>query len=207
MPYLAPTCLLLRFAAKASPLAKRIALAVLVVLTPSFVMGDTELSQQEICSITTCREEGVAQVWLAGNRYVEIQLEGSAIAYDANISLYPGDKYSIEADFSEGQISNLRPALAESTKSTISVSFEQEVEESGQIQTYLLVHNPFDYPLRYEAYMETEGGEDYQYTSSCPVQPGLMTYEQWQYPVVHLMLTEVRLLTDYDPAVGGIVCE
>jgi len=207
MQYFAPVCLLLRFAVYASPLTQRIFLAVLIVLMPSMAFGDGELAAEELCSITTCREPGVAQVWLAENRYVEIQLEGSAIAYDANISLFPGDKYSIEADFSEGQISNLRPALAESTKSTISVSFEQEIEESGQIQTYLLVHNPFDYPLRYEAYMETEGGEEYQYTSSCPVQPGLMTYEQWQYPVVHLMMTEVRLLTDYDPAVGGIVCE
>ena len=207
MQYFAPVRSLLRFAAYASLFSQRLILAVLVVLAPSIAFSDSERSQEEICSITTCREEGVAQVWLTGNRYVEIQLEGSAIAYDANISLYPGDKYSIEADFSEGQISNLRPALAETTKSTISVSFEQEVEESGQIQTYLLVHNPFDYPLRYEAYMETEGGEDYQYTSSCPVQPGLMTYEQWQYPVVHLMMTEVRLLTDYDPAAGGVVCE
>ena len=207
MQYFAPVCLLLHLAANASLITQRIFLAVLVTFMPGIAFGDSELSQEEICSMTTCREEGVAQVWLAGNRYVEIQLEGSAIAYDANISLYPGDKYSIEADFSEGQISNLRPALAESTKNTISVSFEQEVEESGQIQTYLLVHNPFDYPLRYEAYMETEGGEEYQYTSSCPVQPGLITYEQWQYPVVHLMMTEVRLLTDYDAAAGGIVCE
>lgn len=115
MPYLVPACLWLRFAVRANPLAKRIILAVLVVLTPSFVMGDCEFSQQEICSITTCREEGVAQVWLAENSYVEIQLEGSAIAYDANISLNLGDKYSIEADFSGGQISNVRPALAEST--------------------------------------------------------------------------------------------
>jgi|GEM_PF-3185570 len=207
MQYFAPVYLLLRFAAYASLSTQRLLLAVLVVIVPSSAIGDTEHSQEEICSSTTCREEGVAQVWLAENRYVEIQLEGSAIAYGANISLYPGDKYSIEADFSEGQISSLRPALAKSTKNTISVSFEQEVEESGQIQTYLLVHNPFDYPLRYEAYMETEGGEEYQYTSSCPVRPGLMTYEQWQYPVVHLMMTEVRLLTDYDAAAGDIICE
>ena len=207
MQCFAPVCLSPRFAAYASPSIRLIVVTVLVALMPSSALGDGEPAQEEICSITTCREEGIAQVWLAENRYVEIQLEGSAIAYDANISLYPGDKYSIEADFSEGQISNLRPALAESTKNTISVSVEQEVEESGQIQTYLLVHNPFDYPLRYEAYMETEGGEEYQYTSSCPVQPGLITYEQWQYPVVHLMMTEARLLTDYDAAAGGIVCE
>ena len=195
MQYFAPVCF------------QRICLALLIALTPSIAFGESELSQEEICSITTCREAGVAQVWLAGNRYLEIQLEGSTIAHEANISLYPGDKYSIEADFTEGQISNLRPALAETEKSTISVSFEQEIEESGQIQTYLLVHNPFDYPLRYEAYMETEGGDEYQYTSSCAVQPGLMTYEQWQYPVVHLMMTQVRLLTDYDPAVSGVICE
>jgi len=55
--------------------------------------------------------------------------------------------------------------------------------------------------------METEGGEDFQYASSCPVQPGLMTCEEWRYPVVHLMMTEVRLEIDYDPAAGDIICE
>jgi len=207
MQYFAPVCLLFRCVANASRITQQIFLTLAVALVASAALGESKFTDEEICDVTTCREAGVAQVWLAGNRYVEIQLEGSAIAHKANISLYPGDKYSIEADFTEGQISNLRPALKKTTKSTISVSFEQEVEESGQIQTYLLVHNPFDYPLRYEAYMETQGGEEYQYTSSCLVQPGLMTYEQWEYPIVHLVMTEVRLLMDYDPIVDGVYCE
>ena len=70
-----------------------------------------------------------------------------------------------------------------------------------------LISNPFDRYLRYEASIENAETQQVQYTSSCPVGPGLKSFETWPYPIIQLAMTKIRLLRQ-DTAEGtiGLAC-
>ena len=183
-----------------------LACIVLVAVLVSEAGADAELTPEEVCKLTTCRKAGIAQVLLDQHRYLEIPLAGTVIAHEANISIFPGEDHLIEAELIDGQIANLRPLIGETNTQTIEVSFSQEVDDEGTVQSLLKVTNPFEFPLRYEAHIATEASEGFQYTSSCPVQPGLVAYEHWPYSVIHIVMTEVRLLHEDDVEAGVVTC-
>ena len=49
-------------------------------------------------------------------------------------------------------------------------------EDDGSISTMLVVQNQLDRTLRYEAYMDIDGTNQYLYTSSCPVRSQLSSF-------------------------------
>ena len=163
----------------------------------------------KICAEVPCRPEQTVTLDIDAERYMEAPIGGTPYAYERSISLFPGDEFSVRARIEDGEIQSLSYEPDGSNgDDTIRVSFEQAKEFEDGIGMRLIVTNPFDRHLRYEAYIQTPEGEEYDYTSSCPVNPGISTVEQWPYPIIHLVMTDVRLLPiPKEGDDGTIVCE
>ncbi len=56
------------------------------------------------------------------------------------------------------------------------------------------VVNPFAKFLRYRLDMMALGSDLLRYTSSCPVIPEKMAYEQWPYPIFQLIMSDLRFV-------------
>ena len=179
----------------------------LVLCSISPAMCD-ETTTRHICEQKQCRGKGVIKIRIDQTQYLEIDLAGTVIAHESNISIYPGETYSISARIKNGQIVDLTPVKGMPDRAKhLRVSFVQQASQDGELSSLLQVFNPFEYPLRYEAYIDFDGSNNFVYTSSCPVKPGLTTYEHWPRAIVHLVMTNVRLLRDHAPGSGPIACE
>lgn len=182
----------------------RIFLCVIAIgIFPSAVAND-EIAA--ICEQKLCRGERVIQVQLDQERYFEIDVEGTVIAHETNISIYPGEAFSITAQVEDSEIVDLAPSGdSSSSVPAIRVRLDQEVEDDGSISTMLVVQNQLDRTLRYEAYMDIDGTNQYLYTSSCPVRSQLSSFEHWPHAIVHFVMTNVRFLSEEDG--DSMACE
>ncbi|HKE96422.1 MAG TPA: hypothetical protein VKB34_19090 [Povalibacter sp.] len=168
-----------------------------------------EMTREEACKQVYCRKGGVAVVNLPGDRHASLDMTGMPVVVGRDVNIFPGETLDLEPKVEKGQIVALtyvekkRPAAK-----TITISFEQDKSVAEGVANglgmRLIITNPFDRPLRYEAYIKTpDGKEEYSYTSSCPVHQGVSAVEEWPYPIEHLALVGFKFL----PLAGDIVCE
>ena len=181
-------------------------------LAVSFLVGASSFAQPAtdgICAEVACRPEQTVTLDVDAEHYIELPVGGTPYAYERFISLFPGDEFSVRARIVDGEIQSLSFQTDGSVAdNSIGVSFSQGKEIGDGLGMLLIVTNPFDRYLRYAAYIQTLDGEEYGYTSSCPVGPGISTVEQWPYPIIHLVMADVRLLpAPEDGDDGTIVCE
>ena len=109
------------------------------------------------------------------------------------VSVYAGHEVLVEADVEDGRLVNLRRVEAVTDPSrTISSRLEQD--ENGNMM--LVTRNPFDKPLRIRMGMMPMGHDGLFRTSSCPVRPGMSTYEMWSHPIFQIYLGDMRLLEE-----------
>ena len=180
----------------------------LAFLSAALPAAAQEAGREQICALKPCRESRPLQIWLDQNRYLEVDLGGTVIAHELNVSVYPGETHFITARMSDRQIVDLVPLTVGTTEANgLSVSMSQEKTKDGELATLLKVTNLFGLPLRYEAYMDMDGSNEFRYTSSCPVGPGLTSYEHWPHAVVQIVMTNVRLLLESESDGDAVVCE
>lgn len=115
------------------------------------------------------------------------------VVQPGGVSVYAGHEVLFEADVEDGRLVNLRHVDTVTDPSrTISSRLEQD-EDGGMM---LVTKNPFDKPLRIRMGMMPMGHDGLVHTSSCPVRPGMSTYEMWSYPIFQIYLADLRLLEE-----------
>lgn len=110
------------------------------------------------------------------------------------LQLYCGEKLLVECEVEEGKIIAMKVVETNThPEKTIAIDFSQSAEDRKKINTTLIVKNPFDQVLRYDALMFTPLGQEWRETSILPIRPKLMNFEMWPHAIVTLVLENWRL--------------
>ena len=68
-------------------------------------------------------------------------------------------------------------------------------------QTTLMISSTLAEAVKFDLYVSTDG-EQFTYTSSCGVTPGISSFEMWEKPVTHFAMGNPRVLPK-----GGMACD
>ena len=110
------------------------------------------------------------------------------------LQLYCGEKLLVECEVDKGKITAMKVVATNShPERTIEIDFSQSAEDRKKINTTLIVKNPFDQVLRYDALMFTPLGQEWRETSIIPIRPKLMNFEMWPHAIVTLVMENWRL--------------
>jgi hypothetical protein len=110
------------------------------------------------------------------------------------LQLYCGEKLLVECEVEKGKIITMKVVETNThPERTIEIDFSQSAEDRKKINTTLIVKNPFDQVLRYDALMFTPLGQEWRKTSIIPIRPKLMNFEMWPHAIVTLVLENWRL--------------
>lgn len=109
------------------------------------------------------------------------------------LQIYCGEKVFIECEIVKDTISTMKIVEKNSNpKKTIEIEFKQDGQDRKNISTMLVVKNPFNKKLNYNAIMFTPLGQKWTPTSIIPIQPNLMNFETWPHAIVTIVLKEWR---------------
>lgn len=100
----------------------------------------------------------------------------------------------LRVDIADGQIASVTVADA----ATANVIAERS---DGEGQTMLILRTKLDVTLKFDLYLSRDG-EQFEYTSTCAVTPGISAFEMWQYPVREFALGNPRVLPE-----GKLTCD
>jgi hypothetical protein len=143
--------------------------AVLIALLAGGCAKPVEDSSKP-CGAMPCRSNGVPYVTDKGA-----------------IVIFPGEQFVVAFEIENGKIVNAQPNPASGSLSdAVEVSFKQI--DSGMMLT---VANNMSEPVKYDATMRAPD-DRMLYTSSCPVDAGLSTFESWPHPIKFLELSNFR---------------
>lgn len=110
------------------------------------------------------------------------------------LQIYCGEKLVVECEVEEGKITSMKVVETNShPEKTIEIDFSQSAKDRNKINTTLIVKNPFDQVLRYDALMFTALGQEWRETSILPIRAKLMNFEMWPHAIVTLVLENWRL--------------
>lgn len=110
------------------------------------------------------------------------------------LQIYPGEKLNVQAEMKDGNIASMKVVKDNlHPERTITMSFEYEKQEDGGTYMMLVVNNPFDKPLHYEALMYTPKSNAWATTSILDVMPKIAGEETWPHPIVSLTLFNWKL--------------
>ena len=152
-----------------------------------------ELGEEHVCTQAYCRDPATISLRLDKMTVMDFEVEGVPVAFGRNVNLFPGEDFAVSVTIEDGGIKTLHyDPNATSPKDAISLRFFQDEEEPFGMM--LVVKNSFEKHLRYEAFIALPEQDGFIYTSSCPVGPGLSTYESWPYPISHIVLTNVHFI-------------
>jgi hypothetical protein len=113
---------------------------------------------------------------------------------DKILQMYCGEKLLVECELNKDVISSMKIVKENrNPEKTIEIEFSQNSEERNNISTMLIVKNPFDKALNYNALMFTPISQVWKKTSIIPIQPKLMNFETWPHSIITLVLDEWRL--------------
>ncbi|WP_158961698.1 hypothetical protein [Myroides fluvii] len=110
------------------------------------------------------------------------------------LQLFCGEKVWIECEIKDNAIQSMKVVEQNNHPTqTIEIEFLQDTSDRTRIQTILVVKNPFDQKLRYEAMMFTPTHQDWAETSILPVESKLLGYELWPHAIITLVLDNWKL--------------
>lgn len=119
---------------------------------------------------------------------------GGAVVHRGALVLRLGESWSVHVDEHEGYLVLKEPA-SEDAEGQLFVSMEY----TPGVGTMLTVRNPSKRFLRYRLGIRTGSNGAFWYTSSCPVNPGILGIETWPQRMGEAMLTDLQLLYENDP--------
>lgn len=110
------------------------------------------------------------------------------------VQLFPGECIFVEADVVKDSLVNLKvvPAIVHKEK-TLTISFTQDYEGKLHKQMLLKIINPFSKQLEYGAQINLMKYKRWIETSVLPVQPGLVSYENWPDIITTIILLNFHL--------------
>jgi len=113
---------------------------------------------------------------------------------DKVLQIYCGEEILVECEIENDTIKSMKVVEKNiNPNKTITINFNQNTEDRKQIKTDLLVKNPFQKKLLYDAFMFTPKSQQWKSTSIIPIKPTLQNYEMWPHSIITLVLQNWRL--------------
>lgn len=150
----------------------------------------------EFCKTRECRKDSVVKIKKKDGSYFARVMDLAPPAVEPHsISILPGETLLVEADIDGDRLVNLKQVKTVChPEKTIRLKFWQEPSIRDGTEMVLKVLNPFDKYLKYRLYMMSVDSDSTQYTSSCPVIPGKLSYEHWPYPLFQIFVLDLKLI-------------
>jgi hypothetical protein len=119
-------------------------------------------------------------VFDAENNYSATIPESSYFVKEKVLQIYPGEELNIEAEIQNDNIVSMKVVkVIEHPERTINVRFFQDAKDRTKAQMILVVKNPFNKKLLYDATMYLPVHKEWSKTSIIPINPNLVGYETW----------------------------
>jgi hypothetical protein len=178
-------------------------MAVAASSIPAFAQGqgDQDKIAEKMCQETICqRNIRVVLKKKDGSVYDQTFPVFQPIVQDFGFALVPGQTVNIEAEISDGRLTNLRAVeTIKDPSRTLTATFKQM--DDGGMQLH--VQNPFAQTLKFDMGIMPLDSDDLYKTSSCPINKG--SYEFWPYPIFQVVLGYGRVIDHTDPK--STVCD
>ena len=109
------------------------------------------------------------------------------------LQIYPSEKLNVEVEIQFNKIHTMKVVRQNiNPERTITIEFKQETKGNLHDGMALIVFNPFNKNLKYDAEMFLVGGEKWLPTSIIAIPPGIPSYEMWRDTIVTLILSDWR---------------
>lgn len=109
------------------------------------------------------------------------------------LQIYCGEKVFIECEIANDTIKTMKIVEKNiNPEKTIEIEFTQESQDRKLISTMLVVKNPFNKKLNYNAIMYTPISQAWKPTSIIPIRPKLQNFETWPHAIITIVLEEWR---------------
>ena len=164
----------------------KLVLQIIILLTSSILFSQTEKLKREAYKLKLLiNEEQLYKVDIKKSPYV---------VKEKVLQIFTGEKVFIEVEI-ENEVIKSIIAVKENTnpKKTIEFELKQTTEGRTHKRTTLLVKNPLDKDLEYEAFMTIFGVKKWIKTNVLPVKSGLSSYEAWPDPIITMVLKNWKL--------------
>lgn len=107
------------------------------------------------------------------------------------LTIFPGERFSITGNFKKGQLVDIK-LLKKGSKIKPLLTFTFEQKEGKMM--FLTAKNHTKHLIKYHATMMPLSKEQLYKTSSCPIDPGLVVFESWPYPIYQLFIPKIFIL-------------
>jgi len=165
----------------------------LILLSTCLVaMGQQQTAEQAreaVCQRVPCRPVTTVRLKLNNKEFYEMEFPKGPYVADGFINVLAGEEVLVEFDETDGVLSNPR-YVKTIAKPERTITFR--LEQPNQGTTVLRVKNPFTKNIIYDCLTQNSSEERLRKTSIIPVRAGLSNFESWPYPVVQVVVSNVR---------------
>ena len=136
------------------------------------------------------REPFVLKLAVDSLNYYQQEIQKSPYFIKDNIlQIFPSEKINIEVEIENDSIKSMKTVeKVEFPEKTITIDFEQKVKDRKSEMMMLIVKNPFDKIMTYDAQMFIVGRDELLSTSIIPIRPNLTNFEMWSDVIITLVL-------------------
>jgi hypothetical protein len=140
------------------------------------------------------RQPFVLKLAVDNDQFYRMNVEKSNYFVKENIlQIYPTEKLNIEVQFVNDYISSMKVVKKIiNPKTTIQIEFRQNIKDKKSEGMMLIVKNPFNKKLIYNAQMFIVGQNKWIPTSIMPIFPNIVGYETWSDVIITLALDKWR---------------
>jgi hypothetical protein len=174
---------------------------------PAFVSRDiAEQEFLEYCRDVECRSGVTIELVTDDGGAYESYFEAWPPIIDQNgiVNILPNDEIHLIGEVDdENRVAVRVSESGAQPRNGISLKFWQETSMSAGSDMMLRVNSTFDRPVKFNLHMMPLGSGEIEYTSSCPVPPGVSSFEHWPYAIFQLLASDFRLLE----ASNELTCE
>jgi hypothetical protein len=127
---------------------------------------------------------------------VAVALPKAPIAWNGVVNVLAGETLYVETEEADGKLAGMKVVeKVVKPERTIVLKFSQEAAKDGGGKFMLLrVSNPFRKALKYTMHIHPAGKDKFYRTSACPIPSGLSSHESWPYPIIQVLLADLRLV-------------
>jgi hypothetical protein len=140
------------------------------------------------------RQPFVLKLAVDNDQFYKMNVEKSNYFVKENIlQIYPSEKLNIEVQINNNSISSMKVVKKiTNPKTTIQIEFKQNIKDKKSEGMMLIVKNPFNKKLIYDANMYIVGHNKWIPTSIMPILPNIIGYETWSDVIITLALDKWR---------------
>jgi hypothetical protein len=160
-------------------------LVLLLTFTASFCYSQNDIKE---------RQPFVLKLAVDNDQFYKMNVEKSNYFVKENIlQIYPTEKLNVEVQITNNNISSMKVVKnIVNPKTTIQIEFRQNTKDKKSEGMMLIVKNPFNKKLIYDAQMYIVGHNKWIPTSIIPILPNIVGYETWNDVIITLVLEKWR---------------